>query len=139
MKKLIMAAAAASVVLAPVAAQAGTLLSTIARFGHEQESQRRSAFEAGVDALELDNDHRPTFEATDDPNFSRLNRALKDLRLLRPLAKPKLIKACAATATADGHVSGLEGALMRGFGAALDCPLPPSIYGGANAPDYAAA
>jgi hypothetical protein len=68
------------------------------------------------------------FEPEDDENFARLNLALKDLRMLKPLAKPRLIKACAVTAMHDGQVSGLEGALLQGFAAALDCPLPPSIY-----------
>jgi Zn-dependent protease with chaperone function len=106
--------------------QGGTLLYTIARFGHDSEAARVKAFTAGTAALDLDG--TVNFESADDLNFARLNEALKDLRLLKPLAKPKLIKACAATALSDGHVSGLEGALLQGFAAALDCPLPPSIY-----------
>jgi Zn-dependent protease with chaperone function len=115
-----------------VAAQAATLLSTVARFGHESDSTRRAAFDAGVALLEL-RTREPTFEPDDDENFTRLNAALKDLRLLKPLTKPRIIKACAATAMHDGHVSGLEGALLQGLAAALDCPLPPSIYSAATA------
>ena len=103
-------------------------MSTIARFGHEEEAEQRRAFDVGMAALNLRSKQAPEFEAEDDVNFSRLNRAVSDLRRLKPLAKPRLIKACAATASADGHVSGLEGALLQGFAAALDCPLPPSIY-----------
>lgn len=110
-----------------LAGQAGTLLSTIARFGHDDEPGRQAAFAAGLRELAL-SDASITFEAEEDSNFSRLNLAIRDLSLLKPLAKPRLIKACAATATADGHVSGREGALLQGFAAALDCPLPPSIY-----------
>ncbi len=110
-----------------VAEPAGVLLSTLARFGHDDPAERQAAFAAGAAALEL---RRISIELdnSDDPNFSRLNDAVRTLAQLKPLAKPKLIKACAATATADNHVSGLEGALMQGFAAALDCPLPPSIY-----------
>ena len=106
---------------------AAVLLSTLARFGHEDSNQRQAAFQAGAQALQL---KRATIELdeADDPNFSRLNEAVRTLAQLKPLAKPRIIKACAATATADGHVSGLEGALLQGFAAALDCPLPPSIY-----------
>ena len=110
-----------------VAEAAGVLLSTLARFGHEDPSARERAFNAGVEALAL---RRVNIEIDhdDDPNFSRLNEAVRTLGQLKPLAKPKLIKACAATAMADGNVTGLEGALLQGFAAALDCPLPPSIY-----------
>ena len=115
--------------VAAVKSQAATLLSTVARFGHDDEAGRLAAFDAGVDSLGLGEPHQLDFESEEDENFSRLNAALKDLRLLKPLAKPRLIKACAATALADNHVSGMEGALLQGLAAALDCPLPPSIYG----------
>jgi Zn-dependent protease with chaperone function len=114
--------------LTVVKSQTATLLSTVARFGHDDEAARQAAFDAGVDSLGLGEQHRLEFESEEDENFSRLNGALKDLRLLKPLAKPRLIKACAATALADSHVSGTEGALLQGLAAALDCPLPPSIY-----------
>ncbi len=113
--------------LEQVADSAGVLLSTLARFGHNAGAGREAAFAAGAAALEL---KRQTLELdeSEDPNFSRLNEAVRTLSQLKPLAKPRLIKACAATATADGQVSALEGALLQGFAAALDCPLPPSIY-----------
>lgn len=113
--------------LEQVADAAGVLLSTLARFGHDDPAGRAAAFEAGAAALEL-RQQPLELDNDDDPNFSRLNEAIRTLAQLKPLAKPRLIKACAATATADGHVSGLEGALLQGFAAALDCPLPPSIY-----------
>ncbi len=105
------------------------LLSTLARFGHADVAGQKAAFDAGARALELTR-AKLSFDPTDDPNFSRLNEAIRTLSLLKPLAKPRLIKACAAAAMADGHVSGTEGALLQGIAAALDCPLPPSIYGG---------
>ena len=107
---------------------ATVLLSTLARFGHDDAAGQARAFDAGAAALELTR-ARLRFDPTDDPNFSRLNEAIRTLSLLKPLAKPRLIKACAAVAMADGHVSGTEGALLQGVAAALDCPLPPSIYG----------
>ncbi len=111
-----------------VAREAGTLLSTLARFGHDDAATRAAAFAAGVAALELRDAPEPQLEEDDDANFARLNQAMHQLVRLRPLAKPKLIKACVATATFDDRVSPLEGALLQGFAAALDCPLPPSIY-----------
>ncbi len=66
------------------------------------------------------------FVADDDPNFTRLNDALRELRALHPLAKPRLIKGCAACALTDGATSS-ERALLIGIAATLDCPLPPDL------------
>ena len=57
-----------------------------------------------------------------------MRNTLGRLRKLKPLQKPALIKACAATILADGHVSVDEGALLQGIAATLDCPLPPGIF-----------
>lgn len=113
--------------LRPVARAVATVLTTLARFGHENDPAGQAhAFRAGAMAAELDIE----LDGNDDPNFTRLNAAIRELRRLQPLAKPKIIKACAATALADDHISGREGALLQGIAAALDCPLPPSIYSG---------
>ncbi|MEQ9003734.1 MAG: hypothetical protein RIE74_09220, partial [Pseudomonadales bacterium] len=66
----------------------------------------------------------------DDVNFARLNRALAELRQLKPLVKPRLIKACAAVVLADGQVSTRQAALLRGIAATMDCPLPPGVIQG---------
>ena len=111
--------------LRPVAGAVATVLTTLARFGHENDpAGQAQAFRLGASEAELDINP----DSDDDPNFSRLNAAIRELRRLQPLAKPKIIKACAATAMADDHISGREGALLQGIAAALDCPLPPSIY-----------
>jgi len=111
-----------------VADEIGTVLSTLARFGQKSPEAGAAAFAAGLETLHLRGSQLQAFDETPDENFNRLNAALQELRKLKPLAKPKVIKACAATVTADGHVSGTEGALLQGIAAALDCPLPPSIY-----------
>jgi tellurite resistance protein len=110
--------------VAQVSGDAVTLLSALARHGHHETDEQLTAFRTGMDDLELVGE----YEGAEDQNFTRLNEALKTLRALKPLAKPRLIKACAAVALADGHVSGREGAMLQGIAAALDCPLPPSIY-----------
>lgn len=111
--------------LRSVAREVSTLISTLARFGNEQDPQgRQHAFQTGAAAFGLVIE----FDDQADPNFSRLTDAIRQLRTLQPLLKPKIIKACAATALADEHTSGREGALLQGIAAALDCPLPPSIY-----------
>ncbi|MCZ6709309.1 MAG: TerB family tellurite resistance protein, partial [Gammaproteobacteria bacterium] len=110
--------------VAQISDNAVTLLSALARDGHHETDKQITAFRTGMEELELVGE----FDSADDDNFTRLNEALKKLRALKPLAKPRLIKACAAVVLADGHVSGREGAMLRGIAATLDCPLPPSIY-----------
>jgi hypothetical protein len=103
-----------------------TLLSALARAGHRDEpAAAERAFAAGAAALNL----KLTFEAGEDRNFQDLNAAMAELRRLKPLAKPSLLKACAAVALTDGIVTDDEGTLLQGIAAALDCPLPPSIFG----------
>lgn len=109
--------------LEPLAEEAVELLSALAREGESSPEAMTEAFSAGLDALELTG----TLRTEEDANFARLNRALAELRLLKPLQKPRLIKACAAVVLADGHVSTRQGVLLQGVAATLDCPLPPSI------------
>lgn len=107
-----------------VAGEAAVLLSALAREGGRSAAEAADAFAAGMAALELQGE----IDTAEDPDYQRLNRALTELRDVAPLRKPRLIKACAATVLADGHVSAREGTFLRGVAAALDCPLPPSIY-----------
>ncbi len=100
------------------------LLSALAREGGRTSAEADAAFQAGMAHMGL----RGDFDPRPDPDFRRLNDALRTLRKTAPLKKPRLIKACAATVTADGRVSVREGALLQGIAAALDCPLPPAIY-----------
>jgi len=102
--------------------QVAQTLSAIARAGSNDVQTQLRAFAAGVAAIELD----LQFVADDDPNFTRLNDALRELRALHPLAKPRLIKGCAACALTDGPTSS-ERALLIGIAATLDCPLPPDL------------
>ena len=109
--------------LSQTADAAATLLSALAR-EYPDPRQGAAAFAEGLDVLSI----KGEFDAADDRNFARLNNALRTLRRLKPLAKPRLIKACAAVALADDRVSVRQRALLQGIAAALDCPLPPSIY-----------
>jgi hypothetical protein len=108
-----------------VSGPARVLLSALARAGHpENDTRAAAAYAQGASALEVDE----SFIADDDPNYQALNGALGELRALKPLLKPRVLKACAATVLADESVTFEEGALLQGVSAALDCPLPPSIY-----------
>jgi hypothetical protein len=111
-----------------IATHAEVLLSVLAQTGSKDPAAASRAFAAGAQALDLE----LTFTEGADPNFQNLNTALSELRALKPLLKPKLLKACAATVLEDAEVSSAEGALLQGVAAALDCPLPPSIFAHGN-------
>ena len=100
------------------------LLSALARKGNPVAAARQSAFDSGMESLGISG----AFQTRDDANYARLSEALKALRTISPLAKPRIIKACANTVLADDIVTVSEGALLQGIAATLDCPLPPAIY-----------
>jgi len=107
-----------------LADDAATLLSVLAHHGQPDPQAQQRAFSAGAEALGLNLQH----QAQNGFDYQHINAALAQLRKLKPLVKPGLLKACVATVMADGKVSSDEGALLQGIAATLDCPLPPSIY-----------
>jgi len=105
-----------------------TVLSSLARVAGPGACER--AFRAGADAAA-----RPlSFDAEDDPNFGRLNEALRALREAPPLKKPRYIKACAACVLSAGATPN-ERALLAGIAATLGCPLPADFRIGPEGPD----
>ena len=58
-------------------------------------------------------------------SFKKMNKALDELNSLHPLRKPKLIKACIATVSADNMISTIELELLRTVADCLECPMPP--------------
>jgi len=98
------------------------VLSALARAGARDDTARQRAFAAGAAAVQLELD----CVGAHDPNFARLNDALKQLRDLSPLAKPRVLKGCAACVLVDG-AGAAQRALLIGIGATLDCPLPPDL------------
>ncbi len=105
-----------------VRAQVAQVLSAVARASSDAFDAQQRAFDAGAAAVEMS----LQLDAARDPNFSRLNDGLRDLRDLHPLAKPRLIKGCAACALTDGATTA-QRALLIGIAATLDCPLPPDL------------
>ena len=106
------------------------LLAALARLSPNQQSSFAKGLQrAALSVSGFANTSKPADQVallnTPDPNFSRLNGALHELRRLHPLEKPRLIKACAATVLADGIINQDEMALLQGVAATLDCPLPP--------------
>lgn len=118
--------------LQPLSQEVGELLSSLARL-HGDDAKARAAFQHGCRVAGIETD----YVSAPDPNFTRLNHALSELRQLKPLAKPKLLKACAATLSPEGDSSATgitkaearqaQLALLQGVAATLDCPLPPML------------
>jgi Zn-dependent protease with chaperone function len=97
------------------------VLSTLAQSGHDGETQRQRAFEAGRESLGISLE--PNWER--DANPRRFQKGVSQFRRLYPLAKPRVLKALAACAGADGEIRQAELDLLKGISAALDCPMPP--------------
>jgi Zn-dependent protease with chaperone function/uncharacterized tellurite resistance protein B-like protein len=60
-------------------------------------------------------------------SINLLNDAANELSDLKPLQKPKFLKACAAIITADGKIAAIESELLRAVAATIDCPMPPLV------------
>ncbi len=65
------------------------------------------------------------FSEVDTMNLDQVSAALARLNQLAPLAKPQLIKGCAAVAVLDGHSNWKAASCLRTICTALDAPLPP--------------
>ena len=60
-------------------------------------------------------------------DIENLDLAVENLALLKPLLKPRLLKACLIVITQDQKYSSDEMELMRAIGDVLDCPVPPYL------------
>jgi Zn-dependent protease with chaperone function len=118
--------------LATLADECGILLSMLSFADRTASVSPQVAFEAGQAELDLQLSLLPKASL----KLSLLDAALDRLAGLHPLKKPRLIKACVATVTADAVVSTVEGELLRAIADCLDCPMPPieSITAAIGAP-----
>ena len=108
--------------LDPVKTEVETVLSLIAHVEHTDDNETRAAFasgaaEAGMETLNM--------LARQDIKLDALNHSLDRLAQLKPLVKPRLLKACVAIILQDGKTTtrGIE--LVRTISTCLDCPMPP--------------
>ena len=61
------------------------------------------------------------------PSMKQLSDAITELKALRPLEKPILLKAIAAVVTHDGEITQDEYELFRATADSLNCPMPPLL------------
>lgn len=102
------------------------LISVMARAGHDDEQEALRAYTAAAKELDL-----PAVGLLPEAqiNLQLLDKALEQLNLLRPLDKPRLLKAMAASINHDGEVTATEAELFRAIADSLDCPIPPLLKG----------
>lgn len=99
------------------------LISMLAHADRKAGVSPAIAFEKGKSLLDLDIALAPKQELS----LASMNGALDALADLRPLRKPKLLKACIATITAGDTVLPVEQELVRAIAISLDCPMPPIV------------
>ncbi len=98
------------------------VLSVIAHAGTEIQSDMEQAFGAAAQVLGLSG---LVLLGKDQIKVSDL--ALGKLEQLKPLAKSRLLKACAASIWHARRATPVEVELLRAFASVLDCPMPPAI------------
>ena len=100
------------------------VLSMMAYAGHENQIDTEAAFSAAAKVLNLGG---LQLLAKNEIIISALDLSLQKLEMLKPLAKPLLLKACATSVMHDQKVSPVEIELLRAFSDVIGCPMPPII------------
>ena len=98
------------------------VIALLAYAGHKAPNDIEKAFGEGCKILGFNN---AKLLPKKDIKLESLNKAIHELAMLAPLAKPQLLKACVACVISDGQVTTRESELLRAFSSVIDCPLPP--------------
>jgi len=98
------------------------VLSAMAYVGQPDKRGAEQAFRVAATVMGLD-ELRLLSET--DISLPALDVALDKLAKLKPLTKPRLLKACVSSIVQDQKVAPVEVELLRAFSDALDCPMPP--------------
>ncbi len=101
--------------------EASVLLSVLAHASRQEGIDGEEAFKAGAALMPMQLNFLPTSKIS----FEALNGAIDTLNEVKPLQKPVLLKAMAASIEADGQIKPAEIELMRAVAASIDCPVPP--------------
>jgi hypothetical protein len=100
------------------------ILSVMAYAGHQDQNEIEAAFIAATKNLGLSG---LKLRVKSEISLSDLDRSLKKLENLKPLVKPQLLLACAASVAHDQKISSVEFELLRAFSDVFGCPMPPII------------
>jgi Zn-dependent protease with chaperone function len=100
------------------------LLSVLAYASQQEQVDIEQAFTDAINILEMS---ELQLVKENEIHFADLDVALQQLEKLRPLAKPKLLEACATCVLYDETIAPVEAELLRAFSDVLACPMPPII------------
>lgn len=106
--------------LSAVRSELTVLLSWLARASGPDREE--AAWQAAVSALEIE---LPGIVPAENLSLEALDEAVEKLARLKPLVKPRVLKACAAGIAADRVATPGEQALLRAVSEIIDCPMPP--------------
>ena len=107
--------------LPPVLESLVTVLSTLARVGHDSREKAEHAFRAGLAGADQTGSMAPKEECT----LRKFDKGLDQLAQASPGIKRRIMQACTACIAADEIVTVRESELLRVVAAVLECPLPP--------------
>lgn len=102
----------------------GLVLSALAEAGAASDAEALTSFQQAKRAIGLP---RLQFIARNEYQVKDLSRAVAVLNRLKPLLKPKLLKALCLCVTHDGVIKPVEAELVRAIADSLHCPMPPLI------------
>lgn len=109
--------------LGAVKNDAEIILSLIAYIEHKDDNvMAKKAFELGKKEIGA---FAFKIVPLEELSLNKLNNALDKLMQLKPLLKPRILKACAAVIIADGQSTRKGSELFRTISSNLDCPVPP--------------
>jgi len=97
------------------------LLTCLARAGHTAESEVEATMAGASESIGFDLMCLPEQAA----GVGELDKAVQQLRRLKPLAKPALLKAMARCIEHSGQITTQEAELFRTVAEVLDSPMPP--------------
>jgi len=105
----------------PLKKEIELILSVMAYAGQQNQGDAEKAFRAATEMLALTG---LELLAKDNISLPNLDLALDKLARLKPLVKPRILKACVASIANDQKVLPVEVELLRAFSDVLDCPMP---------------
>ncbi len=100
------------------------LISMLVYASVQDHSEIKAAFTSAEQELGLTN---LVLLSRQQINLEILDEAVDNLALLKPMLKPRLLKACLNVITQDQKYSPEEIELIRAIGDVLDCPVPPYL------------
>jgi Zn-dependent protease with chaperone function len=115
-------AKAAHGLLGDVNREAALVISLVAHAEHADAAAAERAFNAGIAAAGAT---ALKFVPREQVSLDGLDEAIDRLADLKPLLKPRILKACAACIMYDGQVTVRGQELLRTIASSLDSPMPP--------------